>query len=174
LAAWREREAQHKNIPRGRIVKDETLADLAGHPPVKQADLARVRGLSAAWAQNDIGQRLMSALEQAEPLTEAEMPLRDDRKPGLGKEASLIADLLKLLLKVRSREADVAPKLIARGEDLEAIAGGQRDGLGLLSGWRYDVFGKDALALVEGRLAFSVRDGRMVMTEIGSGGQDDR
>ncbi len=170
LAAWREREAQHKNIPRGRIVKDETLADIAAHPPHNQGDLARVRGLSAAWAHNDIGQRLMTAIERAEPLPDAEMPARDDRKPGLGKEASLIADLLKLLLKVRSREADVAPKLIARGEDLEAIAAGQREGLGLLNDWRYDVFGKDALALVEGRLAFSVRNGRMVMTEID--GQD--
>jgi ribonuclease D len=167
LAAWREREAQHKNLPRGRIVKDETLADLAGHPPTRQADLARVRGLSATWAQNDIGQRLMAAIEKAVPLPEAEMPARDDRKPGLGKEASLIADLLKLLLKVRAREADVAPKLIARTEELEAIAGGQRSDLGLLNGWRYDVFGKDALALVEGRLAFSVRNGRMVMTELG-------
>jgi len=169
LAAWREREAQHKNLPRGRIVKDETLADLAGHPPAKQADLARVRGLSAAWAGNDIGHRLMTALQHAKPLPEAEMPWRDERKPGLGKEAGLIADLLKLLLKVRARDADVAPKLIARTEDLEAIAGGERDGLGLLNGWRYDVFGRDALALVEGRLAFSVRDGKMVMTELGDG-----
>jgi ribonuclease D len=172
LAAWREREAQHKNIPRGRIVKDETLADIAGHPPAKQSDLARVRGLSAAWAQNEIGQRLMATLENAVPLPEAELPPRDDRKPGLGKEASLIADLLKLLLKVRAREADVAPKLIARSEDLEAIAAGQRAELGLLDGWRYEVFGKDALALVEGRLAFSVRNGRMVMTEINDDAAD--
>lgn len=172
LAAWREREAQHKNLPRGRIVKDETLADLAGHPPARQSDLGRVRGLSAAWAQNDIGQRLMAVLEKAEPLPDAEMPMRDDRKPGLGKEASLIADLLKLLLKVRAREADVAPKLIARTEELEAIAGGQREDLGLLQGWRYDVFGKDALALVDGRLAFSVRNGRMVMTTLETG-QDE-
>ena len=71
------------------------------------------------------------------------------------------------MLKVRAREADVAPKLIARSEELEAIAGGQREDLGLLNGWRYDVFGKDALALVEGRLAFSVQNGRMVMTSLG-------
>lgn len=166
LAAWREREAQHKNLPRGRLVKDETLADIAAHPPHKQADLARVRGLSTSWAGNDIGQRLMNALEQAEPLPEAEMPSRDDRKPGLGKEASLIADLLKLLLKVRARDADVAPRLIAKADELEAIAAGQRDGLALLTGWRYEIFGKDALDLVEGRLAFSVIDGKMVMSAL--------
>jgi ribonuclease D len=166
LAAWREREAQGKNLPRGRIVKDETLADIAGHPPKSQADLARIRGLSPNWAQNDIGARMMAAIEAAEPLPEGEMPPREDRKPGLGKEGALIADLLKLLLKVRSRDADVAPRLIARADELEALAAGARDGLGLLQGWRYDVFGKDAVALVEGRMAFSVRAGKMVMSEL--------
>jgi ribonuclease D len=112
---------------------------------------------------------MMSVIEKAGPLPAAEMPSRDDRKPGLGKEAALIADLLKLLLKVRAREADVAPRLIARSEELEAIAGGQREGLSLLTGWRLDVFGKDALALVEGRLAFSVKDGKMIMAEIPTG-----
>lgn len=166
LAAWREREAQSKNLPRGRIVKDETLADIAGHPPKTQADLARVRGLSASWAQNDIGARMIAVLEESEPLPDEEMPPREDRKPGLGKEGALIADLLKLLLKVRSREADVAPRLIARSDELEALASGVRDGLSMLDGWRYDVFGKDALALVEGRTAFSVRGGKMVMSEL--------
>jgi ribonuclease D len=153
-------------LPRGRIVKDETLADIAGHPPKTQADLARIRGLSASWAQNDIGARMIAVLEASEPLPDAEMPPREDRKPGLGKEGALIADLLKLLLKVRSREADVAPRLIARSEELEALASGVREGLSMLDGWRYDVFGKDALALVEGRTAFSVRGGKMVMSEL--------
>ena len=164
LARWRELEAQGKDLPRGRIVKDETLADLAGSPPRKQADLARVRGLSAAWAQNDIGARLMAALDGAKPMSADEMPPRDDRKPGLGKEGALVADLLKLLLKIRARDIDVAAKLLARSEDLEALAAGQRDGLSILEGWRYDQFGKDALALVEGRLGFAVKNGRLKMT----------
>ncbi|MDB5663123.1 MAG: ribonuclease [Sphingomonas bacterium] len=166
LAAWREREAQSKNLPRGRIVKDETLADMAGHPPKVQADLAKIRGLSSGWATNDIGARLMAILADAPPLAEDEMPPREDRKPGLCKDGALIADLLKLLLKVRAKEADVAPRLIARSDELESIAAGVREGLPLLTGWRNDVFGKDALALVEGRLAFSVRDGRMVMSQL--------
>ena len=165
-AAFREREARKKNLPRGRLVKDETLADIAVHPPRTQADLAKVRGLAASWANNDIGARLIEALATARPLSEAELPPRDDRRPGLGKDGALVADLLKLLLKVRSKEADVAPKLICRADELDAIAAGQRDGLSMLTGWRYDVFGKDALALVEGRLAFSVKGGRMVMSEV--------
>lgn len=164
LARWREMEARGKNLPRGRIVKDETLADLASHPPRKQADLARVRGLSATWAGNDIGARLMAALEDAKPMTSTEMPPRDDRKPGLGKEGALVADLLKLLLKIRSRDIDVASRLLARSEDLEALAAGQRDGLSILTGWRFDQFGRDALDLVEGRLAFAVKNGKLRMT----------
>ena len=167
IAAWREREARSKNLPRGRIAKDETIADLASHPPREQGDLAKVRGLSPSWAGNDIGARLIAAIQESEPLSEAEMPPREDRRPGLGKEGALIADLLKLLLKVRSRDADVAPRLIARADDLELLAAGVRD-LPLLQGWRNEIFGKDALALVEGRLAFSVRSGKMVMSEIKS------
>ncbi|MEG8017385.1 ribonuclease D [Sphingomonas sp. LR55] len=164
LARWRELEAQAKDLPRGRIVKDETLGDMAGHPPKKQADLARVRGLSATWAGNDIGGRLMAAIEEAQPLGEDEMPPRDDRKPGLGKEGSLVADLLKLLLKIRSRDIDVASKLLARTDELEALAAGVRTGLPMLEGWRFDQFGRDALDLVEGRLAFAVIGGKLKMT----------
>lgn len=164
LARWRELEAQGKDLPRGRIVKDETLGDLAGNPPRKQADLAKVRGLSATWASNDIGGRLMAALDAATPLSADELPPRDDRKPGLGKEGSLVADLLKLLLKIRARDIDVASKLLARSDELEALAAGVRTGLPMLEGWRYDQFGRDAVDLVEGRLAFAVKGGRLKMT----------
>ncbi len=164
IARFRELEARGKDLPRGRIVKDETLADLAGHAPKRQADLAKVRGLSPAWAHNEIGARLMAALDGARPLPEAEMPPRDDRKPGLGKEGSLVADLLKLLLKIRSRDIDVASKLLARSDELEALAAGQRDGLAMLEGWRFDQFGRDALDLVEARLAFAVVNGKLKMT----------
>ncbi len=164
LARWRELEAQAKDLPRGRIMKDETLADVSATPPKKQADLARVRGLSATWATNDIGMRLMAALEAATPMTAAEMPARDDRKPGMGKEGALVADLLKLLLKIRARDIDVASKLLARTEELEALAGGQREGLAMLDGWRFEQFGRDALDLVEGRLAFAVVNGKLKMT----------
>ena len=165
LAAWRETEAQHKNIPRGRIMRDETLADLASHPPKTQADLAKVRGLSAAWRDNDIGKRLMRVLEKAEPLPADEMPDKPKRGAPLGKEGALVADLLKLLLKIRSREIDVAPRLLTRADEMEALAAGTRD-LPVLKGWRFEVFGKDALELVEGKLGFGVEHGRLKMTRI--------
>ncbi|WFL77444.1 ribonuclease D [Altererythrobacter arenosus] len=165
LAAWREGEAQHKNIPRGRIMRDETLADIASHPPKQQNDLAKVRGLSSAWRDNDIGKRLMKVLEKAEPLDKDELPEKMKRGAPLGKEGALVADLLKLLLKIRSREIDVASRLLTRAEEMEALAAGVRD-LPVLEGWRYEVFGRDALELVEGKLAFAVRNGKLAMTHI--------
>lgn len=165
LAAWREAEAQHKNIPRGRIMRDETLADIASHPPRKQDDLAKVRGLSSAWRDNDIGKRLMKVLEKAEPIDKDEIPEKMKRGAPLGKEGALVADLLKLLLKIRSREIDVAARLLTRAEEMEALAAGVRD-LPVLRGWRYEVFGRDALELVEGKLAFAVKRGKLAMTHI--------
>ncbi|MCR2833447.1 ribonuclease D [Parerythrobacter lacustris] len=165
LAAWRESEAQHKDIPRGRIMRDETLADIASHPPKKQADLIKVRGLSTAWKDNDIGKRLMKVLEKAEPLDKSEMPEKTSRGAPLGKEGALVADLLKLLLKIRAREIDVASRLLTRSDEMEALAAGLRD-LAVLQGWRYEIFGRDALDLVEGKLAFAVKKGKLTMTHV--------
>jgi ribonuclease D len=164
LAAWREIEARGKNLPRGRIMKDETLADVAMHPPATQEALSQVRGLSAAWKNNDIGARMMEALANSDPLPASELPLREERGPGLGREGALVADLLKLLLKIRAREANVAPRLVAKAEELEHLAAGRREGLAILEGWRFEEFGRDALDLVEGRLAFAILNGKLVMT----------
>ena len=164
LAAWREIEARSKNLPRGRIMKDETLADVAMHPPASQEALAQVRGLSPAWRGNDIGARMMEALANADPMPASELPAREERGPGLGREGALVADLLKLLLKIRARESNVAPRLVARSEELELLAAGRREGLAILEGWRFEEFGRDALDLVEGRLAFAIRGGKLVMT----------
>ncbi|MDE8652040.1 ribonuclease D [Novosphingobium album (ex Liu et al. 2023)] len=166
LAEWREHEAQDKNIPRGRIARDETLADLASHPPRQQADLAKVRGLSQGWKDNEIGRRLMATLEKAKPLPDEEMPPRAPKGAPLGKEGALVADLLKLLLKIRSREIDVAARLLARSEELEMLAAGVRKSLPILQGWRREIFGRDALDLVEGKLAFAVEGGKLKMTHV--------
>jgi ribonuclease D len=164
LAGWRETEARQKDMPRGRIVKDDTLADIAGHPPKTQDDLGKVRGLSAGWRNNDIGARMMNALAKAEPLEPDDLPAREPRRPGLTKDGALVADLLKLLLKIRAKESGVASKLIARSDELEMLASGVRDGLNILGGWRFDEFGRDALDLVEGRLAFATEHGRLKLT----------
>lgn len=164
LAAWREREAQSKDLPRGRIVRDETLADIAAHPPKDQSKLGQVRGLSNGWKNNDIGERLMEALAKSEPLSRDHLPQKNGRRPKSGKENALVADLLKLLLKIRSAELNVASRLLARADDLDRIVGGDREGVPLLEGWRYEQFGKDALNLIEGRVSFTVKDGKLQIT----------
>ena len=166
LAAWRETEARSKNLPRGRIIKDDTLTEIVLHPPKHQDDLGRIRGLSSGWRTNDIGSRLMTAIETAKPLEPAEMPDREPRRPGLTKDGALVSDLLKLLLKIRAKETGVAARLIARSDDLEALAAGVRKNLNILNGWRYEQFGKDALDLVEGRLAFAIENGKLKMSRV--------
>ena len=125
-----------------------------------------MRGLSAGWRSNDIGGRLIDAITKAEPLDPNEMPDREPRRPGLTKDGVLVSDLLKLLLKIRAKESGVAPRLIARADDIEALAAGVRKDLKILSGWRFDEFGKDALDLVEGRLGFAIENGKLKMSRI--------
>ena len=173
LAAWREKEAQSKDMPRGRIMRDETLADIAAHPPKDQTKLAQVRGLSAGWKNNDIGERLLNALAEARPLTKDELPERSGRRPKFSKDNTLVVDLLKLLLKIRSTEMNVASKLLARSDDLERIVGGEREGVGLLEGWRYEEFGHDAIELIEGRMSFTVKDNKLQMTHSPQSKSDD-
>ena len=95
-----------------------------------------------------------------------EMPDREPKRPGLTKDGALVSDLLKLLLKIRAKESGVAARLIARSDDLEALAAGVRKDLNILSGWRYEQFGKDALDLVEGRLAFAIENGKLKMSRV--------
>ena len=107
----------------------------------------------------------MKVIADAEPLPKHEMPEKIKRGAPLGKEGVLVADLLKLLLKIRAREIDVAARLLTRADEMEALAAGVRE-LPVLEGWRYEVFGRDALELVEGKLAFAVENGRLKMTHI--------
>ncbi len=163
LAAWREREAIDKDLPRGRIAKDETLMDIAAHPPREQADLAKVRGLSDRWISNEIGARLFEAVSTAEPLPRELLPNRDENV-ALGRNARQVAELLKLLLKLACEDEDIAPKLVCRGGDLEQLAGGVRE-LPVLSGWRYDLFGHRALDLIEGRISLRVSNGKLQVAD---------
>ncbi|HET9398522.1 MAG TPA: ribonuclease D, partial [Sphingomicrobium sp.] len=110
--------------------------------------------------------RLIASLSTAAPLEAHELPMREPSRPGLTKDAALVSDLLKLLLKIRSKEAGVAAKLIARSDELEALAAGVRNGLNILDGWRFEEFGRDALDLVEGRLGFATENGKLKMSRL--------
>ena len=158
LAGWRELEARSKNLPRGRIMKDETLADVALHPPASQEALGQVRGLSAAWKGNDIGSRMMEALHNATAAGGRAAAARGARarpRPrGAGRRppqaAAQDSRPRTNVAAGRPPRLELLPRAAARASILE--------------GWRYEEFGRDALDLVEGRLAFAIVNGKLVMT----------
>ncbi|MBK1661050.1 ribonuclease D [Paracraurococcus ruber] len=160
LAAWREREAQRINIPRQRLVKDETLLELAATSPETPADLARARGISEGFAKGRSGAGLLAAVKDAKGEAEADLPHPPKDRGGPSPSPALVA-LLKVLLAAKSEEHNVAPRLLASSEDLDRLATEAEPDLPALHGWRREVFGDAALALKSGRLALGV-DGRRV------------
>ncbi|SMF22115.1 ribonuclease D [Tistlia consotensis] len=161
LATWREEEAQRRDLPRNRVLRDEQLYDIAQRAPKGTNELAHTRGLNEDFARGRLGKGILAAIEAA-------LAQPQDLWPSLPKEEALpdapgpIADLLKMLLKVKCDSEGVAPKLVANSLDIERLASGEDNGSPLLHGWRYEVFGRDAEALMAGRLAIAARDGKAV------------
>jgi ribonuclease D len=160
VAAWREREAQRINIPRQRLVKDETLLEIAATMPETVADLSRARGISEGFAKGRSGAGLLAAVKAGKELPEADLPEAPRDRAGPPASPALVA-LLKVLLAAKSEEHHVAPKLLASSEDLDRLAAGEAADVPALHGWRREVFGEAALALKAGRLALGV-DGKRV------------
>lgn len=160
LAAWREREAQQRDVPRNRVIRDEQLFDIATHRPATIDDLAHTRGLSRDVARGRLGKGIIEAIEEGMAVPDKDCPdppPRADRPAGMGP----VIDLLKVMLKMRCEEHEVAQKLVANSADLEQIAADDKADVRALSGWRFDLFGKDALALKRGRLALGVEGKRI-------------
>lgn len=167
LAAWRELEARARDIPRNRVLRDEALLEIASDPPKDAAALARVRGLSKSMAEGRHGQAILAALARAEAMEPAQYP-RLDREPDRPKASGPLIELLKVLLKMKCDEHDVAQKLVATVDDLEHLAVDDEADVPTLSGWRREVFGEAALALKRGELALAVRRGRLVAIPTGA------
>jgi ribonuclease D len=157
--AWREREAQRVNIPRQRLVKDETLLEIAATAPQNAAELARARGISEGFAKGKSGVSLLAALAEAKALPDEALPEAPRERSGPQASPALVA-LLKVLLAAQSEAHHVAPRLLANSDDLERLAAGEDD-IPALHGWRREVFGETALALKAGRIALGV-DGRKI------------
>jgi ribonuclease D len=160
VAAWREEEAQKRDLPRGRILKDETICEIAAHGPRSVDDLARCRGLSRQQAESRQGQAILAAVKRGLDLPASELPappLRRDLPAGLGP----LTDLLRVLLKMRCEDNEVAQKLVASSDDLELIAADDGADVPALSGWRREIFGADALALKHGKLALTTAGRRV-------------
>jgi len=161
VAAWREREAQRRDIPRGRILRDESMIEIAHHRPTSVDALARTRGLGARMAEGSMGAGLLKAIAAGIAVPDKECPQIED-KPDLPGGIGPVTDLLKVLLKHASESSGVAPKLLASVADLERIAAfGDKADVAALSGWRREVFGDDALGLIRGQIALSA-EGRKI------------
>jgi ribonuclease D len=154
VAAWRERTAQRIDIPRQRLLRDEQLLEIASHSPKTTEDLAMTRGLGRGFAEGWQGRELMEAIERARTMPEAELPTRD-KPPEQLRAPSAVVDLLRTLLRLKAEQAGVAGRLVASADELDRLAAGKRD-IAALRGWRREVFGSDAVDLIEGRLALSL------------------
>jgi ribonuclease D len=157
LARFREEMAQGKNVPRSRILKDDALLEIAANRPRTHDDLGKSRLLLREARRGDIADGILAAIKRAEGLPASEIPKpREDthRKPG----SEALADLLRVLLKARADSSGVAQRLIASGSDLDALAAEEAD-VPALSGWRYEVFGRDATALRDGKIALAAQGG---------------
>ena len=166
VAAWREIEAQNKNIPRNRIVRDESLVEISHHAPKNINDLSRARGLSLKKAEGSLGKALLNAVKVGLNVPSENLP-EVKRDAPLPKGIGPITDLLKVLLKLKCEKHDVAQKLIATVNDMEQIAAfGRNANVPALQGWRQEVFGIDALRLRSGQLAMVIKDHNLELVEI--------
>jgi ribonuclease D len=153
LAGWRETAAQQRDLPRQRILRDEALIEIASHAPRGPEALARTRGLAKGIAEGRMGKEILDAVASglADPDPPPAVPQKAQNPPGLGP----LIELLRVLLKQRCEDFEVAQKLVASSDDLEAIAADDKAAVPALTGWRREVFGADALALKHGTLALT-------------------
>ncbi len=160
VAAWREREAQRVDIPRQRLVRDESLLEIAATAPDTPEALARCRGVTRGFAEGRSGAGLLAAIAAAQALAEDSLPEAQRGREGPRPSPALVS-LLKVLLAAKCEANDVAPKLVASSEDIDRMATEEAPDVPALTGWRRTIFGEDALALKAGRIALGV-DGRRI------------
>jgi ribonuclease D len=166
VAAWREREAQKKDMPRNRVIRDDAIIDIAHQGPTDIKALERVRGMNSAIANGRYGREIIEAIKKALDMNPDDYPkasVKKDLPKGLGP----VIDLLKVLLKYKSEKNDVAQKLIANVKDLEQIAAyGEDADVPAMKGWRFEIFGQDALKLKSGGLALAVQGKKILVIDM--------
>ncbi|MEE8393748.1 MAG: HRDC domain-containing protein, partial [Rhodospirillales bacterium] len=165
VAAWREREARRRDTTRNRVIRDEQILEISHHPPKSPEDLARIRGLGRKLAHGEAGRKVLEAVKRGLDTPEAERP-RPKPKSDIPRGLGPITDLLKVLLKMKCEESDVAQKLLASSADLERIAAfGAEAEVPALHGWRLEVFGNDALKLRRGEMALTLKGRHMALID---------
>jgi ribonuclease D len=164
LARFREDYAQKRNIPRNRVFKDDALVELASTKPQNMEDLGRSRLLLREARKGDIADGILAAVKAGLDCPKEKLPEVNNDRDKLNVNPAL-ADLLRVLLKAKTESSGVASKLIAPASDLDAIAAGMRN-VPALSGWRYEVFGEDALKLCKGEIALGANGSSVEVIEL--------
>jgi ribonuclease D len=165
IAAWREREAKARDVPRGRILKDDVVADIAVQAPTTIERLSSLRSLPKGFERSKWGQEIPDLVKKALARDPKTLPVIERQKPAANGAA--IVELLKVLLRMTSERHAVASKVIATVDDLEKIAADDQADVPALKGWRRELFGDKALALKAGRLALAIEKGRVTAIERG-------
>jgi ribonuclease D len=165
VAAWREREARERNVPRGRIIKDDAIYEIAQQHPRDGAALARLRTTPKGWERSASAASLLGVVETALSVPKERLP-KLPRPPQATEGSNAAAELLKVLLRLIAEKEGVAAKVLASGEDIDRIAtDGEQADVPALHGWRREVFGEQALRLVRGEIAIKFEDRRLAVFE---------
>jgi ribonuclease D len=161
ISAWRELEARKRNQPRNRILRDETLQEIAHHAPNTVNGLERTRGLGRKMAEGPSGLKLLEAIKKGVAVPDADCP-KPKHKLEIPRGLGPVIDLLRVLLKMKCDDGDVAQKLLASANDIELIAAfGENADVRTMHGWRRELFGNDALKLCKGELGFVIKNKRL-------------
>ena len=163
VAAWREREAQARDVPRARVLKDEAIADIAVQAPTSAERLKHLRSLPKGFERSRWGEAIVEAVTRGLARDPKTLP-RPARIHAAANGAAVV-ELLKVLLRMVSERHHVAAKVIATVDDLERIAASDRAEVPALKGWRRDLFGNKALALKHGELALAIENGKVAVVE---------
>ena len=163
VAAWREQEAQSRDVPRSRVLKDDAVGDIATHAPTSLERLANLRSLPKGFDRSKWGAEIVAAVQRGVARDPATLPKIE--RPRGNSNGTAIVELLKVLLRMTSERHAVASKVIATVDDLEQIAADDDADVGALRGWRRELYGEAALALKHGRLALAIENGRVVKVD---------
>jgi ribonuclease D len=163
VAAWREREAQERDVPRGRVLKDDVIGDIAIQAPATIERLASLRSLPRGFERSRWGEAIVDAVKRGLARDAKTLPPFERPKPPPNGQATV--ELLKVLLRMTAERHGVAAKVIATVDDLDRIAADDDANVPALSGWRRELFGEKALALKRGQLSLAIEKGRVVAVE---------
>jgi ribonuclease D len=163
VAAWREQEAQSRDVPRSRVLKDDAVGDIVTHAPTSLEKLATLRSLPKGFDRSKWGTEIIAAVQRGLARDPATLPKLE--KPRNNSNGAAIVELLKVLLRMTSEQHAVASKVIATVDDLEQIAADDKADVAALHGWRRELFGEAALSLKHGRLALAIERGRVIRVD---------